>query len=444
MSAAPRSDRPDASAPAAAPPPVSAPGSGPADRAAFKQRRLVRAKRLATTLLVAMLALMLLSAWLAPRYPWLQWVLAFAEAATVGALADWYAVVALFGRPLGLPIPHTAIIAARKDDIGRGLGDFVETHFLTPENVIARIEDQNAALLLADWLAQPANSTSLARTLTDFVPSLLNAAQDKDLGPFVERVFTPQLQQLDIAKWSAGALELLTAGGRHQVLLDRSIHALDGWLQRNEALIRAKFSAASPYTPRLVDKFLVRRLVTAAIDLIHEVAQSPNHELRAQFDASVLKLIDELKASPEYRALGKAVVADLIEHLRAERYYRVVWADLRARITTDLDRPGDASVLRQAVADALVFLGRELQGDEAVQQKLNAGWLALARRIVLRWRHQLSVLITDVVGRWDAGDMSRRVELEIGRDLQFIRINGTVVGGLVGLLLHALAVLVGG
>ena len=412
-------------------------------RADGKRQRLLRIKRLATGLLVAMLALMLLSAWLAPRYPWLSWVQAFAEAAAVGALADGYAVVALFGRPLGIAMPHTAIIAARKDDIGRGLGEFVETNFLTPENVVARLSQHNAALLLARWLARPENSAKLAASAAEFVPALLDSAQDEDIGAFVERVFTPQLQRLDVAKLSGGVLELLTAGGRHQELLDRSIAALDAWLTRNESLIRAKFSQASPYTPRLVDRFVVRRLVKAAINLIHEVAASPDHELRAQFDQSVLRLIGELRASPEYRELGQSMIADLIQHLRAERYYRVVWADLRERIDVDLAK-GDGSALRRSAADALVFLGRELQGDAAVQKKLNDAWLALARHVVLRWRHQLSGLITDVVQRWDAQDLSRRVELEIGKDLQFIRINGTVVGGIVGLVLHALALLVAG
>ncbi len=415
-------------------------GQAGTERGLVKLARLRRAKRLATALLAAMVALLLLAAWAAPRHPWLHWVRAFAEAAAIGALADWYAVVALFGRPLGLRLPHSAIIAARKDDIGRGLGDFVETNFLTPDNVVARLSQHNAALGLARWLAVPANSAGVARRSVEFVPSLLNATQDQDLGAFVERVFTPQLQRLDVARLSASVLELLTAGGRHQALLDRSISALDHWLTRNEALIRSKFSDASPYTPRLVDKYVVNRLVKAAVQLIHDVAQSPDHELRAQFDESVQRFIEELKDSPEYRELGRAMLGDLIQHLRAERYYRVVWADLRSRIEADLAK-GDESALQSALADALVFMGRELEGDAAVQQKINDAWIALAREVVLRWRHQLSELIVDVVQRWDADDLSRRVELEIGKDLQFIRINGTIVGGLAGLGLHALGLL---
>lgn len=200
----------------------------------MKQAWLRRVQRFATSLLCAMLALLLLSAAYRSTYPWLALVRAIAEAAAVGAIADWYAVVALFRRPLGLPIPHTAIVPNRKGSIGEGLGDFVEQHFLTPENIVRKLQEHNAAKALAEWLTDTQNSRTVARAIGDFIPGMLRATEDTDIRRFIDRTVTPQLLRLDVSRMAGNILALLTEDGRHQMLLDRALRALEVWLTANQ------------------------------------------------------------------------------------------------------------------------------------------------------------------------------------------------------------------
>lgn len=406
----------------------------------LKQAQLRRMQWLATSLLGVMLALLLLSASYQAADPWLQWVRAFAEAGVVGAMADWYAVVALFRYPLGLPIPHTAIIPKKKDSIGESLGDFVEQHFLTPENIVRKLEEHDAAKAVAEWLADPPNGRAVADAVGDFIPGMLNAMEDEDIRHFFDRSVMPQLLRLDVSRMAGNILALLTEGGRHQTFLDWALQALQGWLTANQGLIRAKFSEASRYTPGLLDSYIVEKFLAGVIALLQEVAANPHHDLRLQFDQATQQLIQDLKTSAEYQQKGQALLLDLIEHVRRKSYYRLLWDDIRSQVEADLRR--EHSLLREHIASALVLLGKGLLAEPAVQHKLNTWWLNAVHQMVLRYRHQISGLITEVVKSWDAEEVSRKLELEIGKDLQYIRINGTLVGGTVGVALHALTTLV--
>ena len=407
----------------------------------LKQSRLRRMQVLAAALLLTMLSLLWLSTALLAAHPWLQWVQAFAEAAAVGAMADWYAVVALFRRPLGLPIPHTAIIPRNKDRIGESLGSFVEQNFLTPENVVRRLQPHNLAQALASWLVEPRNKRAVANAVGDLVPRMLRACSDKDLQRLLDRTLRPMLLRLDVSRLAGHLLELLVRDDRHHALLDQMLPAMEGWLERNHGLIKAKFGEASRYTPATLDAFIVAKFVDGIMALLHEVAGDPDHELRARFDVATVKLVEDLKTSRAYRRRGRALLRDLIEHVKNEDYYRILWDDITALVEADLR--GERSVLREQVAGALDLLGKEMLADPALQRKLNAWWLDMVRELVLRFRHEASALIAEVVKSWDADEVSRKLELEIGRDLQFIRINGTVVGGAVGLLLHAATLSIG-
>ena len=400
-----------------------------------KADQLRRMQRLSTCLLGGMLVLLLVSASYQARYPWLEWIRAFAEAGAVGALADWYAVTALFRKPLGLPIPHTAIIPNNKDGIGESLGDFVEQNFLTPENIIAKLRQHNAAQALAEWLAAPGNSLEVAQAFADFVPDMLEGLNDKDVRQFFDRALTPQLMRINVSWLAGNTLAVLTENNRHQGLLDHALHALERWLVAKKNLIRVKFSKASRYTPGLLDDYIVNKFVQGIIALLHEVVDNPKHELRGQFDQTIRTLIRDLTNSSEYEEKGKVLMRQLVEHIQREDYYRLVWDDVKSRVKADLE--SEPSMIRGHIADVLVALGERLLDEPGVQEKLNVWWLETVFQVVLRYRHQISSLITEVVKSWDAEEVSRKVELEIGRDLQYIRINGTFVGGLVGLLLHA-------
>lgn len=403
--------------------------------ACSKADRLCRMQRLATSLLGLMLVLLVVSAAYQASYPWLHWIRAFAEAAAVGAMADWFAVTAMFRHPLGLPIPHTAIIPSNKDRIGESLGDFVEQNFLTPENIVARLQQHNAAEALAHWLAAPPNSLALARGLADFLPAMLDGLGDTQVRRFFDRALMPQVLRLDVARMAGKLLIVLTQNERHQALLDRALRALEGWLVAKEGLIRAKFSEASLFTPVGLDSYVVNRFIQGIIAMLHDIAENPAHELRGQFDEAVRTLIEDLLTSEEYRRKGEVLIQEFVEHLRGEDTYRLVWEELSRRIRDDLE--SDSSLIRRHIAGALVALGEQLVEEAGMQQKLNACWLAAIRQIAMRYRRQISNMITEVVKSWDAEQVSRKVELEIGKDLQYIRINGTFVGGVVGLLLHA-------
>lgn len=413
-----------------------------AAHAEMKRTQLRRMRWLATSLLGAMLALLVASAAYESAHPLLHWVRAFAEAAAVGAMADWYAVVAMFRRPLGLPIPHTAIIPENKDRIGDSLANFVEQNFLTPENVMRKLAEHDAARAVAEWLSEPGNSRPLARDVCQFIPGILAALEDEDVRRFFEDTVIAQLSTMDVSRIAGRVLALLTERDRHQALLDRVLSAAETWLTAHQGLIREKFGEASKYTPDFLDRYIVDKFVSGIVALLHEIAADPQHELRRQFDQATRELVHQLKTTPEYRQRGASLVRDVIDHLRKESYYRDLWRDIRLRIQADV--ASDRSVIRDHVESALITLGRGLLNEPPLQDKLNAWWLDAAEKMVLRFRHEISSLIRDVVKSWDADEVARKVELEIGKDLQYIRINGTVVGGAVGIALHLVATTLAG
>lgn len=399
-------------------------------------------KRLAAGLLVAMLGIFALALILQDRHPWLAWVRAFAEAASVGAIADWFAVTALFRHPLGLPIPHTAIIPRNKDEIGRALGVFVEENFLTPRNLAGKLASLDATGSAVRWLSEARNSQRCARAACEFIPGLMARIDAGQLSRFLEHAVLSQLARVDCSHLAGRLLEIMTHEGRHQALLDHGLRTLDGWLDENRELIREKFSDASRYTPGLFDYYVVNRLVDGIITLLHEIVLNPEHEMRGRFDAATEAFIEDLKSSPEYAARGRRLVADLIGHLRTESYYQAVWADLRALILGDIARP--SSTIVSTLAEALDASARVILADDALRQRLDAWIVASAERLLVRHRHEISMLITEVVASWNSEEIAAKVEAEIGRDLQYIRINGTLVGGIAGVLLHGLGRAFGG
>ncbi len=401
---------------------------------AIKRARLRSMQRLATLLLVLMLSLLVLSVVFKDVHPAMQWLQAFALAASVGAIADWFAVVALFHHPMGIPLPHTAIVARNKDRIGESLGHFVEHNFLTVENVVRKLEQRNLGRTAADWIGNETNADAVAGQLCALVPGMVNALDDDDVRGLFARTLGAQLDKVDTASIVANVLTVLTAGGRHQALLDRALHGLEAWLKVNQEAITARFGDASKYTPRVFDAFIVKKFVAGVVGLLQEVAASPEHDIRRQFDAATHDFIAKLNTSDEYRAQADALKRELLQHLEREGYYSVVWSDIKQRLQADLG--SEVSVIKRHLREVLQKLGNGLREDMLLQEKLNAWSMQIIETLLLRHRHQVSGLIAEVVKGWDARELTEKMELEMGRDLQYIRINGTLVGGLVGLVLH--------
>ncbi|NUY02425.1 DUF445 domain-containing protein [Paraburkholderia youngii] len=400
-----------------------------------KVHGLARMRRSASALLLLMSVLLLACVAWQGDHAWVAWPRAFAEAGMAGAIADWYAVVALFRHPLGLRLPHTAIIPKSQPRIAESLGGFVEEHFLQPELIIARLRGHNAAQALARWLAQSENSRGLADVVADSLGRLIDGMEEAQIAWLFERIVAPQLRTLDVARVAGDALDVLTQGDRHRPLLDHGLAAFEKWLTSNTDMIKAKFSEASRYTPAPLDAYIVRKFIEGILALLHEVAANHEHALRRQFDEALQTLIVQLRTSAAHRRFGKSLLRDCIRLFGRAGGYRGLLDWLRTRMVADLG--GEQSAVRDVLARTLMSLGRRIAREPAMQRQLNVWWLELARELVTRYRHLLSALITEVVKSWNAGEVSRKIEIEIGRELQCVRINGTFVGGVVGVLIHA-------
>jgi uncharacterized membrane-anchored protein YjiN (DUF445 family) len=400
-----------------------------------KQIQLDRMKRRATGLLVVMSAVFLAALILEPRHPWLGYVRATAEAAMVGGLADWFAITALFKHPLNIPIPHTAIIPTRKDRIGRTLGNFVQHNFLSPEVLGPKLLAIQPSRRIGEWLRRPENARSLARHAASALRSATEVVKDEDVHGLLERSVIEPLRQRPIAPVLARGLLLLTANDRHQQLLDRVINGLAGLIVKNEGFIRHRIHAESPWwVPGFVDERVHTRVVAGIQRTLLEVATDPSHPMRRQFDDLLTDWIVRLQESPEVIARADAVKQQLFDHPTSRGLSASLWEEVKRMLDRQVEpEPGEAP---GALERGLIALADGALGDEVLLAKLD-GWIAEAvLRVVEQHRHEVGRLIEHTVSHWDPRETSRRLELAVGRDLQFVRINGTLVGGLVGLILY--------
>jgi uncharacterized membrane-anchored protein YjiN (DUF445 family) len=364
------------------------------------------------------------------------YVEAFAEAAMVGALADWFAVTALFRHPLGLPIPHTAIIPERKDEIGRGLGTFVQGNFLSGPVIAEKIRSVGVSARVGAYLADPANAHKLGENAGDAVRAAMEVLRDEDVAPVVERMVTDRVAEVPAAPVASRVLEAAVADGHHHAVIEGLLGATATFLDRNIDTIRARVERESPWwVPESVDDRIVNKLTTSGRRFLEEVAADPDHPVRHQIDERISELVVELRTSPELAARGEEIKAQLLAHPALRSWTSTLWGDLKGTLLTASADPD--SELRSRLEEGIVRLGRTLQDDPELQAKFD-GWVERTVLYVLdQYRDEVADLISGTVARWDAEDASRRIELQVGRDLQFIRINGTVVGGLVGVVIHA-------
>lgn len=401
-----------------------------------KQAKLRHMQLVASSLLIAMLLLLLTASLFEPAHPWLRWVKAFSEAGAVGGLADLFAVVALFRHPLGVPIPHTAIIPANKDRIAENLGQFVEQEFLTRENIRNRLRGSNTALALAEWLDQPATQRMVSQFIIDIVPAVVGSIQERDVDHFLRANVAPKLDRLDPAKLTGDVLAAIATNNKHQELFDRVLQTLETWVVANESLLKAKFSQASLYTPGFFDKYIVDKVIAGTLALLHEVSEDPQHELRSQFDQVTTQLIERLRTSEEYRRRGREILNDTVEYLESSDGLMAAWRQIKEYILSNFEK--ERAATQKSLEGGIVTLNEGVFKKPALQSKMNPWLIEALERLADRHRHELSALITAVIKSWDAVEVSRKIELEIGPDLQFVRINGTLVGGCAGLVLHAL------
>jgi uncharacterized membrane-anchored protein YjiN (DUF445 family) len=409
---------------------------------AARRARLVTMRRRATALLVAVTVAFLVIVVVGGDATWVGYLRAAIEASMVGALADWFAVTALFRHPLGVPIPHTAVIPERKDQFGETLGDFVQTSFLTPDIITERVRTARVSARLAAWLATPANADRLAGHLADAAVTFADVVRDDEVQRAIEDAVRRRVETIPLAPIAGRTLDLLTEGGRHQQLLDAVLRTLDAYLDQNHDKLRVRFAAETPWwMPEAVEDRLFGRLIDGARQLVHDVAEDPDHELRREADERVRDLALELQSSDAMRKRGEELKAELLDHPELRRWVGTIWADIKESLRSQAADPD--SELRRRLAEGVVSLGRRLQEDPVLGARVDDAVETGVRYVAEHFHDEIASMVSGTIARWDGRETADRLELLLGPDLQFIRINGTVVGGLAGLVIYAVAQLIG-
>ena len=415
--------------------------------------QLRRMKAIAVAMLLAMVAGFVTSHVMGNRGVW-AWVSAFCEAATVGALADWFAVVALFRRPLGLPIPHTAIIPRSKARIADSLAAFVRDHFLEPQTLLARLEVFDPAERLGQWLSRPEQSRKLAGMTRGWALQALDLLDERAVRERIREFVIARLQGWDAAATAGDVLGLLTADGRHQAVLDEALLRLGRYLDSEEVKQRASAMLvrhARREWPRLVGTVdwvkpvegigdrMAERIARALLDELNEVLVQPDHRLRQDYEQWLQAYVQRLREDPAVAEKVEAIKQQLIGHASVQDYVRGLWDQIHSALRQDLESAD--GVLAGHLERSLGGLGQALGRDPALREAINQHVMGGAEKLALRLRGGVTDYIAQTVRGWDERHLVRELELGVGRDLQYIRYNGTLVGGLIGLALHALIVL---
>lgn len=399
-----------------------------------RARDLARMRGLATGLLGLMAAIYAATLFAPPQGPWLGYLRAFAEAGMVGACADWFAVTALFRRPLGLPIPHTAIIPRNKARIGEALGRFIADNFLTAEVLDARLRQLEVARWGGAWLREPRNARRLALRLAAMIPPLLRALPKDTLREAAAAAAQAAVRRTPAAPAASRLLAAVWSEGRAQALIAWAVAGIQAYLSQNAEIIQDKVEAQSyRWMPRFVDRAIATK-ITAGLQALLQDLLDPDHPWRLQLRAAVEGFIQRLAEDPELLARGEALKARLLADPGLAAQAERVWSDLERGLGETGGRD-----LAPRLEQLLVGLGHWLDADEAAQARLNTWARALAGQVIAPRRHDIGDFVAQVVSAWDTKSVVDKLELQVGRDLQYIRINGTLVGGLVGLLLHGLS-----
>jgi uncharacterized membrane-anchored protein YjiN (DUF445 family) len=419
-------------------------GFGPIDERT-RARDLRRMKMLATGFLLAASVIFLVARWweVNDGPTWISFVRASAEAGMIGALADWFAVTALFRRPMGLPIPHTAIIPTKKDALGDSLGDFVGENFLSEPVVRDKLARVDVSARVGSWVAQEANADRVTAELATVARGVVAVLRDEDVQEVLEQVLVRKLMDTKVGPPIGALLEGVLADGAHHRLVDLVCDRAYDWVTANhDMVLRIVHERAPTWSPRFVDDLIADRVFLEVQNFAWAVKTDPEHPLRKAVDTFLVEFAGDLQRDPDTIERAEKVKQQIVDHPDVQRFIGQAWGTAKRMILDAAEDP--SSALRRRVRDALVTFGVRLSTDPELRAKID-GWLLDAAAYVVRhYRREITTLITETVQRWDAEETSRKVELQVGRDLQFIRINGTVVGALAGLVIYTVARLVFG
>ena len=406
--------------------------------AELRARRLAAARRRATALLAGVTAVFVAVTVAGAHGTFPGYVQAGAEAAMIGGVADWFAVTALFRRPLGLPIPHTALLVERKDQFAATLGQFVQENFLNADVLAERARSAGLASSLAAWLGDETNAASFAGHAADLAVTVAEALRDEDVQRVLTAEITRAVNAVDLAPVAGRTLRVIIAGGHHAELFTAIVSAADRYLADHHDELRERFESEAPrWVPDLAYRRIFDRLHSRLHHRLTAMAADPDDEARLQFDAWIAGLPDRLETSPQLRERGERFKRDVLGSAGMREWTSSLWTHAKETLQTQAADP--ESELRHRLADALAAAGRRLGSDRRLQDSLQRVVESGARALADQFHDELAGLVTGTIQRWDAAEASSQLELLLGRDLQYIRINGTVVGAGVGLTLHAIA-----
>jgi uncharacterized membrane-anchored protein YjiN (DUF445 family) len=406
---------------------------------AERLRNLRKMKAVALGFLIGATVIFLVCAALLSRGgpSWLGYVRAAAEAGMVGALADWFAVTALFRHPLGIKIPHTAIIPRKKDQLGEGLGTFVRENFLSPDVVETKLRDAEIASRMGKWLSEPDHAARVASEASTVLRVGVELLNDEDIQHAIDRTIVRRIAEPQWGPPVGRVLTQLLAENRQQALIQLLADRAFEWsLNAGPTIERVIMRDSPSWSPKFVDQLVGDRIHRELMDFTDKVRRNPDHELRQSANRFLFEFADDLQSDPATIAKAENVKEQLMERDEVTRAAETAWKTLKRLVLEGVDDPDSA--LRGRIADAVVQIGESLRDDAELRDKVDDWIVRGVQHLATQYGAEATTIITDTIKRWDADEASRRIELYVGRDLQFIRINGTIVGALAGLVIYTI------
>ncbi|OZC48331.1 DUF445 domain-containing protein [Rhodococcus sp. RS1C4] len=407
---------------------------------ATKRRDLRKMKVVATGFLAFATVVYLICRWQESRGAgeWVGYVRAASEAGMVGALADWFAVTALFKHPLGIPIPHTAIIRKKKDQLGSSLGSFVGSNFLAPDVVSEKVRSAQIPLRLGTWLAEPQNAERVAAESATILHGAVEVLKDEDITQIIDSTIVKRLGDPQWGPPIGRVLDELIKENRQLPLIDMLAERAHQWALGSEETIERVVSRDSPtWSPKFVDALLGEKIYKELVEFTWKVRSNPQHELRLAANKFLVDYAHDLQNDPATIEKAESLKAQIMGREEITGLAAATWKVAKRLITESVDDP--SSTLRRKVSENVASWGARIRDDEELRAKVDGWLLGGARYVASNYADEITTIITDTVARWDADEASRKIELQVGRDLQFIRINGTVVGSFAGLVIYTLS-----
>ncbi|WP_188617110.1 DUF445 domain-containing protein [Cloacibacterium rupense] len=405
----------------------------------LKKKQLRNHKLLATGLFVLMAVIFIATTILEKRNPahWLGYIRAFSEAAMVGALADWFAVTALFHHPLGLKIPHTNLIEKSKEKIGDNLGSFVVSNFLSPQNIRPYIQKLKVSNFLGDWLEKEKNAEALVDNLSEIILDIVKKLENDAVVKFIGNKAKEMSNDLKINEILGNGIEYILQKNDHQKLITHLSSQIKNYVLENHKMVSDRVKKESyRLIPSFVDEKIAEKITSGLSSYFEEVENDPNHSLRKEITLKILDFSKDLKENPKYEAEFNALKDDFLQPEKVQQYAQDIWNSLKKTLIEELSL--EESSLKNYVRKNLAEFSENLSTDEKLQHKIDHWIRVTAYKYILRNTNKFGELISETVGNWQGKELSQKLELEVGKDLQYIRINGTLVGGLVGLLIYIL------